>query len=156
MWKKLICLTSMLLLLGLTASVFGATYPGKIGVGISFERGLLWVDQAKVLRPWQQPGGGASLTSSEVDAQGWPLMDCVTCLMDYRPVAEWDASGIDDPLVYRVDVSGTYKCSFNGKATLTMTEGLTTIENQLYNSGTNTTTFDLGTLTKLHNSSPTN
>ena len=55
-------------------------------------------------------------------------------------MAEWD-NAIDDPEVYRLDVSGTWKCFFSGQATLTGVVG-GTVQNQSYNSSTNTTSFD--------------
>jgi hypothetical protein len=79
------------------------------------------------------------VTASQVDSLGWPKVDA-QFVIDYRPVAEWNSS-IDDPDVYRIDVSGTYKCSFAGQADVRGVMG-GAIQNASYNSSTNTTTFD--------------
>ncbi|MFO8006366.1 MAG: PA14 domain-containing protein, partial [Candidatus Brocadiia bacterium] len=117
------------------------TYPGKIGVG-----GASWefVNLADHSYRWSKPdgaGGWTDLTSSDVDADGWLKCDG-RFVYDGRPVAEW-AGSIDDPEVYRKDLSGVYKGSFKGQAVLSHIEGPFTISNQVYDSGTNTTTFDL-------------
>ncbi|MGE5558787.1 MAG: hypothetical protein ACM3WV_09255, partial [Bacillota bacterium] len=94
---------------GSGSEVYAATYPGRLGVGISLpERGGTYVDCARLTRWWQAPNLGASFTAGDVDENGWPLKDCCTVLFDWRPVAEW-TNQIDDPDVYRLDVSGTYK-----------------------------------------------
>jgi hypothetical protein len=61
-------------------------------------------------------------------------------VVDYRPVAEWSNS-IDDPQAYRIDVSGTYKCEFTGKAAVRGVSG-GTVQNAVYDSTNNRTTFD--------------
>ncbi len=136
MCKKMICLISLALLLGLSSSLLAQTYPGKIGVGA----GLVWVDIVKQQYRFQK-ADGSELSSGDVDASGWPTCDA-QYVFDGRPVAEWEGA-IDDPEQYRVDMSGTYTCSFNGQATLSRIEGPWTIQSQSYNSGTNTTTFEI-------------
>ena len=76
------------------------------------------------------------------DDNGWPTSDFSLVLMDARPATEWNGT-IDDPDVYRRDVSGRYLCSFKGLATLAATGTAVQIENQTYDEGTNTTNFDL-------------
>jgi hypothetical protein len=76
------------------------------------------------------------------DANGWPTSDFSLVLMDARPATEWSGT-IDDPDVYRRDVSGRYLCSFKGLATLTATGTAVQIENQTYDAATNVTSFDL-------------
>jgi fibronectin type 3 domain-containing protein len=127
----------LVLLAALSASASAVIYPGKIGVG-----GASWefVNLADHSYRYSLIGGG-DLTSSDVDADGWPTCD-VQWVWDDRPVAEW-AADIDDPEVYRRDNSGVWHGSFTGQATLTHIEGPWTFSNQQYNSGTNTTTFDL-------------
>jgi len=143
MCKKMICLMSFVLLLGVGIPAFAqATYPGRMGINFGFTD--VFVDVVKQGYRWSKPdgsGGWTDLTSSDVDADGWPKTD-VRWVQDWRPVAEWSGS-IDDPDVYRVDRSGVYKCSFTGQATLTHIDGPFTIENQAYDSGSNTTTFDI-------------
>jgi hypothetical protein len=117
----------------LTSGVESAPYPGQLGVNIGLgERGGTFVDLVKENYRWQEP--------VTFDAAGWPSCDTLY-VADYRPVAEWSGT-IDDPEEYRVDMSGTYKCSFNGQANVNAWTG-GSVQNKTYNSSTNTTTFDL-------------
>jgi len=128
-----------ILLCALPALPTGAqTYPGQIGIGISMGWNMPFVDAAKTLRQFGAIGGGTAPT----DSSGWPTTDAYTVLWDMRPVEAW-AGNIDDPEQFTPNMVGTYKCSFNGQATLAVTEGDASIANQSYNSGSNTTTFDL-------------
>jgi hypothetical protein len=131
-------LISIVSLLCVTSLVFGTTYPGKVGVGISMGANLPFVDAAKTLRAFEN----ADRTPAATDSQGWPTTDAMTVLWDMRPVAAWFGT-IDDPEWHIPDVSGTYKCSFNGQATLSVFQGNFFTANQVYDSATNTTTFDL-------------
>jgi len=136
------CILVICFLLAMCVFAIAGTYPGQLGVGISLpERCGTFVNQVAEGYRWHNTVDGAELTSGEVDTDGWPTIDC-KYIKDWRPVAEW-AGDIDDPEVYRCDMSGTYKCSFTGQATLTREEGDFTILNQIYDSGFNTTTFDL-------------
>ena len=109
-----------------------------IGINLSFpEQGGTFVDVVKENYRWNKDGD--ELTPAEVDEKGWPKVDA-EFVWDNRPVAEW-AGEIDDPEEYRVDVSGTYKCSFKGRADLSDPVG-GSVENQDYDAATNTTTFD--------------
>lgn len=123
----------------MAAGVSKAGYPGKFGVGFGLsQRGGTFVDLVKGNYRWSKTDGN-DLNNFDVDTAGWPARDC-RYVYDDRPVAEWEGL-IDDPDVYRVDMSGTYKCSFTGQATVTAAWG-GTVSNKVYNSGTNTTTFD--------------
>jgi hypothetical protein len=114
---------------------------GQLGVNISLpERGGTFVDVVKENYRWSEAGSGGSLTAQQVDEHGWPTVDA-RYVLDYRPVAEWN-NDIDDPEEYRIDVSGTYKCSLKGQATVTCNTG-GSVSNQSYDPGSNTTTFDL-------------
>jgi hypothetical protein len=73
------------------------------------------------------------------DPQGWPNSD-FTQTFDWRLATEWSGS-IDDPQQYRINMSGIYKCSFIGQASVTVNGA--ELKNKIYNSGTNTTTFDV-------------
>ncbi len=109
-----------------------------IGINLSFpEQGGTFVDVVKENYRWTN--GGNDLTGAQVDEKGWPTVDA-EFVWDNRPVAEWQGE-IDDPEEYRVDVSGTYKCSFKGQADLSDSVG-GAVENQHYDAATNTTTFD--------------
>jgi hypothetical protein len=116
------------------------TFAGQLGINISLpERGGTFVDVVKENHRWSDAGTWASLTADQFDEKGWPICDAIYVL-DQRPVAEW-SDEIDDPDVYRVDFSGTYKCSFSGQATL-VSQGEGSIQNKVYDSATNTTTFE--------------
>jgi hypothetical protein len=116
-----------------------AMYAGQLGVNINFaERGGTFVDIVKEGYRWSTITG-EDLTLSQVDSLGWPTVDS-RYVVDYRPVAEWSNS-IDDPQAYRIDVSGTYKCEFVGKATVWGVSG-GTVQNSVYDSIKNRTIFD--------------
>ncbi len=138
MCKKLIYLSSVVLFLVMSASVFAQTYPGKIGVGVSMGWTLPFVDAAKTTRQFDAIGGGLAPT----DSNGWPTTDGFTCLWDMRPYKAWGGE-IDDPEQFTPNMVGTYKCSFNGQATLAILSGDASLANQSYDSGLNTTSFDL-------------
>ena len=112
----------------------------QIGVNIGLpERGGTYIDLVKENYRWNDLNTGNSLNSSQVDAQGWPTVDA-QYIVDFRPVAEWSGS-IDDPEIYRLDVSGTWTCSFQGEGIVNGSTG-GTVQNLVYNAGSNTTTFD--------------
>lgn len=139
--RKLCTFTLIAIFCLSSALMAQTTYPGKIGVG-----GASWefVNLADHSYRWaisDGQGGWIDVGAGDTDSVGWPTSDC-RWVFDNRPVAEW-AGAIDDPEVYRKDYSGVYEGSFKGQATLTRIEGPWTISNQAYNSGTNTTTFDL-------------
>lgn len=112
----------------------------QIGVNIGLpERGGTYIDLARENYRWNNLNSGASIGSGQVDDRGWPTVDA-QYIADFRPVAEW-AGSIDDPEVYRLDVSGTWKCSFIGQGTVSAATG-GSVQNAQYNAGTNSTTFD--------------
>lgn len=76
------------------------------------------------------------------DSLGWPTSDFDLVLLDGRPATEWSGA-IDDPETYRVDYSGTYKCSFIGNSNVAVSGTSVSIQNKNYDINTNTTTFDL-------------
>ncbi|MCB0643619.1 MAG: hypothetical protein KDC44_18355, partial [Phaeodactylibacter sp.] len=86
----------------------------QIGVNIGLpERGGTYIDLARENYRWVNLNTGSAINFSEVDEAGWPTVDA-QYVVDFRPVAEW-VGDIDDPEVYRLDVSGTWTCSFNGE-----------------------------------------
>ncbi|TFH27739.1 MAG: hypothetical protein E4H10_02850 [Bacteroidia bacterium] len=112
----------------------------QIGVNISLpEQGGTYIDLVKENYRWTSLGTGSALSASEADQKGWPAVDA-QYIVDFRPVAEWSNS-IDDPEVYRLDVSGTWKCSFEGEASVSAVAG-GSIENLNFNAGTNISSFD--------------
>ncbi len=104
------------------------TYPGQVGVVAR----PYFVDWAKEL---------TNYNTTNLDANGWPQVD-FQIFRDLRLVAEWSGY-IDDPEEYRIDYSGTYHCSFTGQATVYMGWSVGSIQNKVYDTGTNTTTFNL-------------
>ncbi len=147
MCKRLTFLLFVAMVLGLAVPALAATHPGQMGVNIGHytESAPLFVDWHKQAYRWLRLSDGESLTSDDVDSEGWPACD-VTYIQDSRPVAEW-AGEIDDPVPHRWDIGGTYKCSFQGKADVSAwakwQEGDAAVQNLSYDSTTNTTTFDL-------------
>ena len=119
---------------------FSILCQAQIGVNISLpERGGTYVDFARENYRWNNLNTDTPLNSNEVDDHGWPLVD-VRYIVDFRPVAEW-INEIDDPEVYRLDVSGTWTCSFQGEGEVFALVG-GQIQNLQYDAGTNQTTFD--------------
>ncbi|MFH0976968.1 MAG: hypothetical protein V1874_14390 [Spirochaetota bacterium] len=115
-------------------------FAGQLGVNINLaERGGTFVDIVKENYRWIKAVTGSQLTPAEVDKHGWPKTDA-QFIADYRPVAEWSGS-IDDPSAYRIDISGTYKCSFIGNASVRGVSG-GTVRNKTYDAVSNLTTFD--------------
>ncbi|MBW8888730.1 MAG: hypothetical protein JF616_13315 [Fibrobacteres bacterium] len=128
------------ILCGLTAFAIDTAYgSGQLGVNINLaEQGGTFVDMVKENYRWSSTTG-SDLTAAQVDSNGWPKVDA-QFLMDFRPAAEW-AGQIDDPEVYRLDLSGTYKCAFTGKASVAGTSG-GTVQNAAYDSIGNVSNFD--------------
>ncbi len=113
---------------------------GQLGVNISLpERGGSFVDIAKENYRWSKVSTGADLAAADVDSSGWPTCD-INFVLDLRPVAEW-AGSIDDPASYHLDLRGTYHCRLSGLANVAST-GEGTVQNAVYDSASNTTTFD--------------
>jgi len=76
------------------------------------------------------------------DENGWPASDFELVLMDQRPAREW-AGEIDDPEEFRIDFSGTYKCSFKGTADVSILYNGASVVNKIYTAEENTSYFDL-------------
>ncbi|MGO9241978.1 MAG: fibronectin type III domain-containing protein [Bryobacteraceae bacterium] len=78
--------------------------------------------------------------SVAVDDNGWPTADLpYVTLFDVRKDMPWNGP---DPDGVPENIAGTYSVSFNGQATFLMSGG-GYVENQSYNTATNTTTLDL-------------
>ncbi len=113
---------------------------GQLGINIGLpERGGTFVDIVKENYRWTKASTGADLTAGDVDSNGWPKTDA-NFVLDLRPVAEW-AGTVDDPASYHLDLRGTYKCCLTGRATVS-SAGQGTVQNALYDSATNVSTFD--------------
>ena len=131
---------ALILTVLLLSSAAAQPYAGRIGVEIT-DQPTAFVDAAKVLRQFQLASNNAP---APIDANGWPTSDAYTVLFDYRAVPAWDPP-IDDPVAFQPDMSGTYKLSFNGQATITCqdTSAGATLTHQVYDAASNTTTADL-------------
>lgn len=117
-----------------------AVLHAQFGVNISLpEQGGTYIDLVKENYRWNSVSTGSALSASEVDQKGWPAVDA-QYIVDFRPVAEWSSS-IDDPEVYRIDVSGTWKCSFVGQASVSAVTG-GSIENLSFDADNNFSFFD--------------
>jgi hypothetical protein len=80
---------------------------------------------------------------SSLDGNGWPLGDNSVTLLDARHNMPWNGP---DPTAINPDISGTYHLSLVGQAVLsasTETGAGATVQNQRYDSATNTTTADV-------------
>ncbi len=118
----------------------GSSLRAQIGVNIGLpERGGTYIDLARENYRWNNLSTGNAIGSGQVDSHGWPAVDA-QYIADFRPVAEW-AGSIDDPELYRLNVSGTWKCAFHGQAQVNASTG-GSVQNLQYNAATNTTTFD--------------
>lgn len=132
--------SGMKIYLLLALLLVGAVTHAQVGVNISLpEQGGTYIDLVKENYRWNSLGTGTALTASETDQKGWPAVDA-QYIVDFRPVAEWSNS-IDDPEVYRLDVSGTWKCSFEGQASVNAVAG-GSIETHSFDAANNLTTFD--------------
>jgi len=123
-----------------TGKASAAAPAGTVGMNLGPPRGrqLAFVDAAITLQDYRQVGE-SELT---FDDRGYPSSDAQVVFFDNRPVPEWFGE-IDDPAEYEIDIAGTYTLSFTGAAQLTPLEGNLTIENEQYESATNTTTADV-------------
>ena len=129
-----------ILLLGCYLSCLQAVLLAQIGVNIGLpERGGTYIDLAKENYRWNQANSNTALSSDQVDEHGWPTVDA-RYIIDFRPVAEW-AGSIDDPEVYRLDVSGAWACSLHGEATVNVSTG-GTVQNLSYDDVENLTRFE--------------
>ncbi len=137
--RYLLILISVILL---SPGLLQAQYQQKSGINLGNIHSDGYVDMVKGALPFDKGSTDSPLSGAELDTDGWPLRDFRLLLMDNRPVAEW-ADAIDDPEEYRVDFSGTYRGSFKGEAEIFNIGGPWSLENQVYDAPSNTTTFDL-------------
>ena len=106
-------------------------------LGINLAGSLGFVDLMK------QAQAFTSLTSTPLatDSNDWPLGDASVLIFDQRLNQPWNGP---DPGAVTPDIGGTYHLSFQGQATVSPDwPGNYTVQNQVYNAATNTTTADL-------------
>ncbi|MDQ8181424.1 sugar-binding protein [Pelagicoccus sp. SDUM812005] len=135
----------------LTPSIIFAqedTYPelttANIG-GIGSGPMRAFVDVVKTSNRWAQPNGDPLDWDTMRDERGWPTTDFRMILFDWRLWGGWLNPPYDDPERKQIDVSGVYKVSFKGDATVSSFAGDSyfSITNQTYDVASNTTTLDL-------------
>lgn len=112
-------------------------------MGVNLGTRNYFVDLIEESHRFNYLDNSGELTRSDLDTQGWPATD-FHWIYDARPYGEWTGT-LDDPEAYRVNYEGVYKASFTGKADISKgtPEAPLTVENVVYNSTTNTTTFDV-------------
>ena len=107
------------------------------GLGINLDNSLGFVDLMKDSRNWS-PIGASTLP---LDSNGWPEANASIVAFDNRVNQPWNGP---DPNAATPNIGGTYHLSFTGSATIGADwPGNFTVQNQTYNSSTNTTTADL-------------
>jgi len=106
-------------------------------LGIDLASTLGYVDLMKESQAWQPLNSG----TLPLDANGWPLADAQIVVLDERVDQFYNGP---DPVAAQPDIGGTYHLSFQGQATV-QSDGLQnfTVQNQVYDTATNTTTADL-------------
>jgi hypothetical protein len=109
---------------------------GPLGVNLT---GFDFVNAMMDAQGWQPAPGQTTLTR---DANGWPTSDATVLVMDDRVNQSWNGP---DPNAAFPNIGGTYALSFQGQATLTPQSWLQnwTVQNQVYNAATNTTTASI-------------
>lgn len=96
------------------------------------------VNIASETRQWANSTGGWV----PIDANGWPLTDCMTVLFDDRAVPAWNPP-LDDPWGFQAMMNGTYYFSIAGKADVAPQAGQNggvSVSNVTFNAATWTTT----------------
>jgi len=123
--------TTFVTLLGCSDGTLDYAQPKELGVNLEqvsdWNRSWMVADVMKQARRWGSVGAPWD-ESSPVDAQGWPTRDAAVVLMTGD---------------FPADIAGTYKLSFTGNASLAPIASSFTVENQVYDAATNTTTADL-------------
>ena len=108
---------------------------GQLGINLATTLGF--VDLMKETRAW------SPLTSSTLatDANGWPLADAQVVVLDDRVNQNFNGP---DANAVAPNIGGTYSLSFTGQASLSPDFANNfTVQNQVYNIATNTTTASL-------------
>ena len=108
-------------------------------LGINLATTLGFVDLMKEAPDFVAANSSTPLT---LNAKGWPTSDASVLVLDERVNQPWNGP---DPNAPQPDIGGTYHLSFHGQATVSPPGWLQifTVQNQVYNATTNTTTADL-------------
>ena len=114
---------------------------GPLGLNVELSAYASFVNEFQITPRWVPISGSSSPFS--LNASGDPQSDA-SVIFDDRVNEYWDGP---DPNAVSIDLTGTYHISFNGLATIQpqyLGYGLAfTVQNQVYNAATNTTTADL-------------
>lgn len=121
----------LILFLTFTISVIAQNYP----VGVNLVNDFAFVNIMNTQNNYQNV--------SQFDEKGWPMSD-FNIIFDWRLVAAWN-NVVDDPEKFQPDISGTYKCSFEGRADVDLIWAIPgfEIQNYVYNETENVSTFDM-------------
>ncbi len=133
-------LSATLLVTGFSSTVTAQQVPlEKLGIQAD---GAPFIDMARQERPW----GKASGTGDAIaDANGWPMEDATKVFFDGRATFAWNGdAAIEDPDKYNMDMSGTWKLSYDGQADISIVEGSgITFTNKKYDAASNRTSVDV-------------
>jgi fibronectin type 3 domain-containing protein len=125
------------LLLALVLSTKAAFGAGPFGVNGDWD----FVNVTNQITGWSPPAGSSNLPP--LDSNGWPMGDASAVMFDERRNMPWRGP---DSAAVNENISGTYLLSMTGQAVITGTtetgSGIT-VQNQLYDSSTNTTTAEI-------------
>ena len=117
--------------------------PPAVIPSIGTEGDVQYTDAAfNSMRPPTYSNGSAAALNrtSELDAEGWPKMDCEICIFDDRPTHAW-APPLDDPEHRQADYSGTWTLVLTGQANVSLVNAAgITLGKPAFDPATNTMT----------------
>ncbi len=144
--KKITIRCLLILLIGPLSS-FVSRAQEDMGMNLGDPRsGLVFVDIIKDTRGFQRlEKVDGKTVPTNTDTAGWPQEDFALTCFDLRNARGngSDTSPAQDPNPPRLDLDGVYKASFRGTAGSIRVKFNGTIENVLYDSTQNLTTFDI-------------
>lgn len=121
--------TVLLCLCAFSGSLFAAD--ARLGINLEASRDYqpnrMFADAMKSSRPWGSVATPWDM-AAPIDANGWPTADAALVVMTG---AQYH------------DIGGTYALSFTGQATVRGVASIITIQHQLYDAASNTTTADV-------------
>ncbi len=131
MLRRIACAVAALLAL----SVSAAAQQPPVGINVDY-------NEQSTIDLVRQPRFSAISGNLTFDANGWPSTD-FQIVVDNRYTFAWVPGAPNvDPLHFSTDISGVYKLSFVGQATVAVQTG-GSMANKVYTSATNTTTADV-------------
>jgi hypothetical protein len=116
---------------------------GAFGLNVVVDPNFSFVNMLQLPGRWYDYSATDEIQTTKFNASGDPSQDA-SLVIDYRVDRIWNGP---DPAAVPPDLSGTYHLSFQGQATLepTFPEPIAqfTVQNQVYDPSTNTTTADI-------------